>query len=270
MTGQRAARFAFLLAGVALAALVITVFLWVGAAQAPEPPFQPVLHQECGQPVALRAEDYNLWGSTRHDIELARLDFCDPVRVLRADGRLEVWFWLEVAVTGQVFPYAGWGFPWQDVATPFPADDREPRNPWWEPRSSLRAVPNELGYTGGDGVVCPLAEAQQRGLDLFFYREGGFQLPVGVTHRGWVCLYFDNGQSVPDAFTVTVRPERARITQWVDKLLVATDRGLHDVPAMPFIEAHDLCAHARQTHPATVRPGERCDDSPEPDTPCCQ
>lgn len=249
----------FLLAGIALAALIVQGFLWYGAAQAPEAPFLPVLHQACGEPVSLRAEDYNLWGSTRHDIELARLDFCDPVRVRRDDGRLEVWFWLEVTVTGQVFPYAGWGYPWDDVETPFPADIREPRNPWWEPRTSVRGLSNDGEYLGGEGYTCPVNDTRYRGLDLFFAPDQGFQLPVGATHSGWVCLYFDGGSSLPDAFTVSVRPERARITQWVDKLFVVQDAGLYDVPAMPFIEAYAFCDYARRAHPDTIRPGEACD-----------
>lgn len=253
-------RLTFLLAGVALATALITGFLLYGAAQAPEARFVPAVHRECGQPVVLRAEDYNRWGGTRGDgVALARIDFCDPVFVIRSDDRREVWFWMSVEITGQVFPYAGWGYPWADVETPFPGDFREPRNPWWAPRTALRAVSNQTGYTGGDGAVCPHLDMASRGLDLFFYREKGFQLPVGATHSGWVCLYFDNGRSVPDAFTVNVQPDRARITQWVDRLYVVRDDGLHDVPPMPAIDDGALCDHARRTHPDTVQAGGACD-----------
>lgn len=248
-------RLTFLLGGLALAALVANAFLWYGAAQAPDVPFLPVQHRACGQPVSLRAEDYNLWGESRRgdDIELALLDFCDPVRVLREDGKKELWFWMSVETTGQVFPYVGWGYPWSDVETPFPADDREPRNPWWAPRTGIRAYPAELGYAGGDGYACPHNEVEARGVDLFFYREEGFQLPVGARHAGWVCLYFDDGNSLPDALTVTVRPDRARITQWVDRFYVVQNAINYDEAAIPAISGHQLCDYARRTHPDSVQ-----------------
>jgi hypothetical protein len=260
MIRKHLVQFSFLLAGIALAAIIITGFLWYGAGQEPAPPFQPAHHQTCGEPVALRTEDYNRWGSTRGDgIEVARLDFCDPVRAMREDGQQEVWFWLSVEITGQVYPYAGWGYPWQDVETPFPADDREPRNPWWAPHSSIRAVANELGYTGGDGFPCPLDQATARGLDLFFYRDSGFQLPVGTTHSGWVCIYFDNGHSLPDSLTLAIQPDRARVTQWVDKLFVVRDQELYGIPAMPVATEDALCDFARRTHPDSIQPGGGCD-----------
>jgi len=253
-------RLTFLLAGVALATAIITGFLLYGAAQTPEGRFAPAVHRACGEPVTLRAEDYNRWGGTRGDgIALARIDFCDPVSVIRSDDRREVWFWMSVEVTGQVFPYAGWGYPWADVDTPFPGDFREPRNPWWAPRTALRAVPNQSFYTGGDGAVCPHLDMAGRGIDLFFYREDGFQLPAGATHSGWVCLYFDNGNSVPDAFTVSVQPDRARITQWVDRPYAVRDDGLHDGPPMPTIDDAALCDYARRTHPDTIQAGGVCD-----------
>jgi hypothetical protein len=253
-------RFSFLLAGLALAALIANGFLWYGAAQAPHAPFLAAVHKQCGQPVALRAEDYDRWGSTRpgDDIELARLDFCDPVRLRRNDGRQEVWFWLEIEVTGQVFPYAGWGYPWQDVQTPFPADSREPRNPWWKPNSSLRGIPGGLNYTGGDGYPCPHSEAVARGVDLFFFREEGFQLPVGTHHSGWVCMYFDNGDSLPDAFIVSVQPDRARITQWVDRLYVVRNTGVSDQPAIPVVVEGAWCDFVRQARPASIHADGPC------------
>jgi hypothetical protein len=253
-------RTTFLLAGITLAALIANGFLWYAAGKAPQPPLRVVQHRACGQPVMLRGEDYVRWGSTRgQGVDLALLDFCDPVRVRWSGGQQEVWFWLEATVTGQVFPYAGWGYPWQDVETPFPGDNREPRNPWWAPLASLRAVSNQIGYAGGDGLVCPFKETNGRGLNLFFYREEGFQLPVGTTHSGWVCVYFDNRNSLPNAFTVNILPDRARITQWVDKLIVVRDEGLYDEPAIPAIPYDQLCDFARRTHPDTIRPGGACD-----------
>ncbi|NDJ79384.1 MAG: hypothetical protein GYB65_24300 [Chloroflexi bacterium] len=253
-------RFSFLLAGIALAGLIIQGFLWYGAAQAPNAPFVPNIHQACGEPVALRAEDYNRWGGTRpgDDMEVARVDFCDPALLLRADGGYEVWVWMAVEVTGQVFPYAGWGFPWSDVETPFPADRREARNPWWSMRSGLTAIPNGPPYQAGDGFHCPHNEARQRGVDLFYFRDEGFQLPVGTTHSGWVCLYFDNYQTVPDAFTLSIQPDRARITQWVDKLLVVRDTGWYPPPALPAVGESDWCDYLARTQPGTLRAGEVC------------
>jgi hypothetical protein len=255
------ARLTFLLAGIALALLIANGFLWYGAAQSPDAPFVPVLHERCGEPVVLRAETYNRLGGTRpgDDIEIARIDFCDPVRLVREDGVEEVWFWLEVESTGQTFPLTGWGYPWSDVERPFPNDAREPRNPWWNPRNSIRAVPTTLDYLGGDGYACALPEIVDRGVDLFFAREEGFQLPVGSRHAGWVCLYFIPDFGLPEAFTVTLQPDRARITQWVDKLFVVRDSGLYDVPAMPVIQAARFCDFARRTHPASIRAGEVCE-----------
>jgi hypothetical protein len=254
-------RFSFLLAGVALAVVIAELFLWYGARQAPDPVFLPAVHVSCGQPVSLRVEDYELWGGTRwgDDLELARIDFCDAVQVVANDGQREVWFWLEVEVVNQVFPYAGWGFYWVDVNTPFPADDREPRNPWWSARNALRGYPNEIGYTGGQGVLCPHQDTTAWGLDLFFYDQEGFQLPVGMKHAGWVCMYFDLGQSIPDAFTVTVRPDRARITQWVDKLFVTQNDGRYPAAPLSLIYENELCFFAQTARPESVRPGELCD-----------
>jgi len=253
-------RTTFFLAGIALAALIANGFLWYGAGQAPLPPLKAVQHHTCGEPVMLRAEDYTRWGSTRtQGLDLALLDFCDSVRVVSSANEQEVWFWLQAKVVGQVFPYAGWGYPWQDVETPFPGDNLEPRNPWWAPLPSLHAISNQLGYPGGDGYVCPFKETNTRGLNLFFYREEGFQLPVGTTHSGWVCIYFDNWKSLPDAFTVSIQPDLARITQWVDKLFVVRDQGLYDEPAMTMIPYDSLCDFARRTHPDTIRPGGVCD-----------
>jgi hypothetical protein len=253
-------RTTFLLAGIALAALIASGFMWYGAGHASKPPFQPSRHRVCDQPVPLRAEDYNRWGSTREEgLELAQLDFCDPVRVEWRDGRQEVWFWFEIKVTGQVFPYAGWGYPWNDVETPFPADNREPRNPWWTPRNGLHIRANQIGYTGGDGAVCPLNETLKRGLNLFFYRDEGFQLPVGTTYAGWVCVYFDGWNSLPDAFTLTVLPERARIVQWVDKLFVLGHPENYDEPELSTISEDTFCAYARATHPDSIQAGGACD-----------
>ncbi|MBN1681228.1 MAG: hypothetical protein JW966_13155 [Anaerolineae bacterium] len=263
MNRQRVFRLTFILAGIALASLIINVFLWYGASRPNDPPFLPVSHRRCGEPVALRAEDYNWLGGSRpgDDMEIARLDFCDPVRVKRRDGTERVWFWLEVEATGQVFPYAGWGFPWVDAVTPFPADFRESRNPWWTPRTAIRAVPNQLGYPGADGGSCPQDETLARGVDLFFYREEGFQLPVGMTHSGWVCLYFDPAYGLPDAFTVTISPDRARITQWVDRLYVIRDSPTAPGPPIPDIPERTFCDFVRETHPDSIRAGEACDTS---------
>jgi len=253
-------RLSFLLAGTALAVLIINGFLWYAAAQAPDPPYRPVQHRTCGQPVTMLAEDYNRWGGTRGEgIELARLDFCNPALMTRDDGRLEVWFWLEVEVTGQVFPYTGWGYAWLDVETPFPADYREPRNPWWTSRTGLRVLPNELSYQGGEGYACPHPEVISRGLTLFFYNEAGFQLPVGTRHSGWVCVFFDSGNTVPDSFTVSIQPDRARIIQWVDRVFATRRTPDVDIAPIPTIREADLCEFARLSHPETIRPGEACD-----------
>ena len=248
-------RFSFLLAGIALSAAVGSGFMWYAAGQHGDPPYVPSHHKYCGEPVALRAEDYNLWGSTRSDsgVELALIDICDPVQVQRADGLKEVWFWMEVEVTGQVFPYAGWGYYWVDVETPFPADPREPRNPWWTPRTGLQVYPNELGYTGGRGYHCIHDQARARGLDLFFYLEDGFQLPVNTTHSGWVCVYFDGGRTLPNAFTVTVQPDRARIVQWVDKLITLGGYDVDEISIAPLVQENELCDYARFTHPETIQ-----------------
>ena len=254
-------RLPFLLVGVALAALGATAFLLYASAQGPQAPVLPAQHITCGEPVSLRVEDYSLLGGTRgeEDIELARLDFCDPVHVTRDDGSHEIWFWMSAEITEQMYPYASWGYPWVDVETPFPADFREPRDAWWQPRSTIRAIPAETTYLGGDGVACPVEATNARGLRTFFHREDGFQLPVGTTHSGWVCLYFDGGQSVPNAFTVTVRPDRARVTQWVDRFYVTTEDGSYSQPPIPSISGDALCAYATFFHPDTVQPDGPCE-----------
>lgn len=244
-------RITFLFAGAALAALVINGFLWLGAAQSPPTPYHAILHRACGEPVMMRAEDYNLLGGTRDDLDLARLDFCDPVRLVRDDGREELWFWLDVESIGQVYPYTSYGFAWNDIVTPFPADSREPRNAWWLPITSLSALGNDLGDRHGGGTACPLDEAQQRGVDLFFYREEGFQLPPGIHHSGWVCVTFET-LTLPDVFTVTIQPQRARLTQWVDKVFMVRQRAGYDEPPVPVIAQEDWCDFARRTHPASV------------------
>lgn len=265
MTQWIVPRLSFLLAGLALAVLLAAAFLIYSAAQRPVAPLLPVHHLTCGEPVTMRAENYNWLGGTRrdNDVELARLDFCDPVHVIREDGRHEIWFWMSVEITGQVFPYASWGYPWVDVETPFPADFRERRNPWWQPRTAIRALPAETTYLGGDGVACPVHETNARGLNTFFYREEGFQLPLGTTHSGWVCLYFDNGRSVPQAFTVIVQPDRARITQWVDRFYVTDNAEVYGQPPIPTIREDALCAYARWFHPETIQPGGACDSPRE-------
>ena len=264
MTQWIVPRISFLLVGLALAALGATAFLIYASAQGPEAPILPIQHITCGEPVSLRVEDYNWLGGTRREgsIELARLDFCDPVHVNRADGSHEIWFWMSAEVVGQAYPYANWGYPWVDVETPFPADFREPRNAWWQPRSAIRALPVATTYLGGDGVTCPVEEANTRGLNTFFYREDGFQLPVGTTHSGWVCLYFDGGASIPEAFTVTIQPDRARVTQWVDRFYVTGENQPYEQPPIPSISEDALCAYARWVHPETVQPGGPCELQP--------
>ncbi|HEX3050799.1 MAG TPA: hypothetical protein VHP83_09115 [Aggregatilineaceae bacterium] len=249
-------RFSFLLAGLALAALLINGLMWYGADQPANVPYVPAHHTTCGQPVEMRAEDYDLWGSTRpgHDLPLALVDFCDPIQLTRADGQTEIWFWLSVEVVGQVFPLTGWGYPWVDMETPAAADYREPRNPWWNERASIRAIPDEIGYLGGDGYACPFEEMTQRGLDLFFYRPEGFQLPVGTRREGWVCIYFDGGRTLPSTLIVSIQPDRARITQWVDKFMVTSG----DPSAIPTLPEDQLCDFARRTHPATIQTSGVC------------
>lgn len=253
-------RFTFLLSGLVLAVIVANGFLMYGAAHPPTVITRAVQHERCGEPAIMRAEDYELLGSLRGDIEVARFDFCDPVQVLRRDGTLEFWVWMSIETTAPVFSLSGWGRPWVDVETPFPADSREPANPFWRARDSIRGIPGGFDYLGGEGLPCLHGEARRWGVDLLYFEEEGFQVPVGERHTGWLCLYFDNGNSIPPLFTLTTHPYRGRITQWVDKLFETRESGF-PAERVPLIQEETFCQHVAETHVTTIQPDGHCEQA---------
>lgn len=274
-------KLSFLLAGVFVAALIVGVFLLAGTLEPKYEPFGPNQHTTCGQPVTMRAEGYNLLGGTRYgrdaddpgdDIPLANVDLCDPFLEILPSGEERLWFWLEVEVIGQVFPYAAWGLPWEDVMRGNPADERNPIDPIWTPESVYGLAHHD--YTGSEwrgrrAEVC--SDWDESGLKQFFNSEHGFTVPVGTTQAGWVCLTFstpEHPHRMPEALSVTTSPRRARITRWVDALIwihVApdTEEGGHEIQAA--VQGREArCRYAEARRPGSILPGGACEISPGP------
>ena len=264
----------FVLAGLFLAAVILGVILLVGIFTPKYAPYGTNRHVACGEPAAMRAEGYNLLGGTRYgrdaddpgnDVTLALLDFCTPMVQRFSGGEERLWFWFEVEVVGQVFPYTAWGLPWEDIARINPADDRNPVDPIWAPAAVWAvADPGHSSSTwaGRQAHVCP--DFDTSGLVQFFNATEGYTIPYGTTKAGWVCLTFSDNQyarPLPAAVIITSRPSRARLTRWVDDWeRVYADPGFEDqVEAPPVVTtAAELCAEAARLQPGSVLPDGPC------------
>jgi hypothetical protein len=267
-------KFSFILAGVFLAALILGVILLIGILSPKYDPFGANHHTTCGQPATLRAEGYNILGGTRYgrgpddpgdDFPLANLDFCDPFVEITAEGEERLWFWFEVDVIGQVFPYAAWGLPWEDLGRINPADDRNPIDPIWSPESvwGLSSASTDSAYWAGrQAHVCD--DWDRSGLVQFFNTRYGYTIPYGTTRAGWVCLTFDGDAQpipLPEKIVVTSRPQRARLTRWVDaEFRVRTEPGFEAPFALDTVESHaELCTYAEASRPGSLIPGGPCE-----------
>ncbi len=265
----------FFLGGIFLAALLLGLMLLIGILSPKYEPFGANRHTTCGEPAAMRAEGYNILGGTRYgrgpddsgdDFPLALLDFCDPIVEQRPDGDERLWFWFEVEVIGQVFPYAAWGLPWEDLARINPADSRNPIDPIWTPESiwgTSNASAGSAYWAGREAHVC--SDWDQSGITQFFNAQYGYSIPYGTTRAGWVCLTFSTEAGdldLPELLVVTSRPQRARLTRWVDaEFRVRTEPGLDAPIALDTVEtAAERCAYAEAQRPGSVIPGGPCQE----------
>jgi len=264
----------FLLAGLFLAALILGGILLIGILTPKYDPFGSNQHTTCGEPGAMRAEGYNLLGGTRYgrdaddtgdDFPLALLDFCTPIIEQRPDGEERLWFWLEIEVIGQVFPYAAWGLPWEDLGRLNPADERNPVDPIWTPNAVwgiADAAHSGSTWAGRQARVCD--DWDTSGLTQFFNTANGFTIPYGTTQAGWVCLtYSDENQTrpLPAAMVITTRPIRARLTRWGDAWIrIRPDPGYEDQVVVPPTASSpaELCAEAARLQPGSTLPDGPC------------
>lgn len=172
---------------------------------------------------------YNLLGGTRYgtepgdlgdDIELALVDICDPVVQVLPSGEERLWFWLEVTATGQPFEYYAWGVPDQDIYNPNANEWRDPVDPLWGYSAfEITSFATSSSYWSTErGELCPLGHDDLPGIRLFVDSEYGFRIPVGMTRAAWVCVRMGQGQPLPESTLVSIRPQLARITRWVDRL----------------------------------------------------
>lgn len=268
-------RLSFVLAGLLLAALIFGGILLAGILTPKYEPFAANRHTTCGQPVTMRAEGYNLLGGTRYgrdaddpgdDVPLANIDLCDPFVEVQPDGQERLWFWFSVEVIGQVFPYAAWGLPWEDLGRINPADERNPIDPIWTPESIWGVADARVGggyWAGRQATVCD--DWDRSGLLQFFNAERGFSIPYGTTRAGWVCLTFSNEERpipLPDTLVVTSHPRRARLTRWADALVrVRQEPGINAPFALPAVHTpQELCQHAAAVRPGSVVPGGPCQE----------
>lgn len=264
----------FFLSGIFLAALLLGLVLLIGILSPKYDPFSANHHTVCGEPVAIRAEGYNILGGTRYgrgpddpgdDYPLALLDFCDPFVEVTTDGEERLWFWFEVEVIGQVFPYAAWGLPWEDLARINPADNRNPIDPIWTPESVWGvsdAGPGSDYWAGRQAYVCN--DWDQSGIMQFFNAEYGYTIPYGTTRAGWICLTFSNDAgnlALPERMIVTSRPQRARLTRWADaQIRVRTEPGIDAPFALDSAETTaERCAIAETSRPGSLIPGGPCE-----------
>ncbi len=274
----------FLFAGLALAALLLATLLWLGSLRGAYTHFQPNVHQACGQPVSLRAEGYNLLGGTRYgsepgdpgdDVELALVDFCDAVVQVLAHGEERLWFWFRVQSTGQVFPYYAWGIPEEDIRNPNANEWRHPVDPLWgySAFTITRYATEDIYWDTRRGELCPLDRRDLPGINLFIDSEYGFRIPVGTTRAGWVCVRMGYGEPLPDSVLVSIRPQLARITRWVDRrfdIVLESPATVAGQPVtarryqLPVLHTNqEMCDHALQTHPESITPGGGCRGSAE-------
>lgn len=266
----------FILAGVFLAALILGGILLVGILTPKYDPYFATRHITCGEPATMRAEGYNILGGTHYgrgpddpgdDIPLANVDLCDPFVEVQPDGGERLWFWFQVEVIGQVFPYAAWGLPWEDLGRLNPASDRNPIDPIWSPESvwgepdTRHAGPM---WAGQQAHTC--WNIDETGIVSFFSAEHGFTIPYGTTRSGWVCLTFsdaDHPRPLPNTVIVTTRPARARLTRWVDaEIRVHPDTGAEGASALPILRTpQDVCLLAEARRPGSIIPGGPCDQT---------
>ncbi len=271
------AKISFVLGGLVLAVLIVGLILLAGILTPKYDPIGVEHHTTCGEPKTMRAEGYNILGGTRYgrgpddigsDVPLANIDVCDPFVEVRDDGEERLWFWFQVEVIGQVFPYAAWGLPWEDLSRINPADSRNPTDPIWTPES-IWGVPDSAHagaiWAGREAHVCD--DWDSSGLEQFFNADRGYTIPYGTTRAGWVCLTFSdetNTRPLPDAMTVTSRPGRARLTRWVDAWIrIRADAGFEDQVELPDIVAGPagVCAHAEAVRPGSTLPDGPCNRS---------
>ncbi len=268
----------FALAGMGLAGALIAALLWLGSLRPPFNHFQATPHETCEQPVSLRAEGYNLLGGTRYgadpgdpgdDVELALIDICDPAIQLLPNGEERLWFWLEVQAVGQTFPYYAWGIPDEDLRDPNANEWRDPVDPLWNYRAFTVVSENSAGdyWDTGRGELCPLEPDEPPGIALFIDSVNDFRIPLGRARAAWVCVRMGFRERLPDVLQVSIRPELARLTRWVDKTF--TIRGQAAAPDSPSVIERgyqlpvlhtqtELCYHAEDTHPESILPGGGC------------
>lgn len=271
----------FLLAGAALAVMIVAALLWLGSVRDAYSHFKANVHETCGQPVALRAEGYNLLGGTRYgvdggdpgdDVTLAMVDICDPVIQVLASGEERLWFWLSVESTGQTFPYYTWGIPEEDIHDPNANEWRDPVDPLWAYTAFIVTAiaddPSATYWPTARGELCPPVPGETPGIALFIDSENGFRIPVGRTRSAWVCLRMGQGLPLPAELQLSIRPQLARLTRWVDRVFTIVEETPATAPAgevvqrgyaLPVVHTNqDVCYHAQDTHPGSILPGGGC------------
>ncbi len=260
----------FLLAGLALAAGLVAVVLWLGALQPAFTHFTSNVHTDCGAPVTMRAEGYNLLGGTRYgrdygdpgdDVDLALVDFCHAAVQRLPNGEERLWFWLDIQTVGKTFPYYTWGIPELDIENPNANDWRDPVDPLWAFNSIVitNYAADSTYWTTAYGQLCP-RDTSLPGIAIFFDSENAFRIPQGGRRTGWVCVRMSEGQPLPDTTMISLRPGLARLTRWVDKIFAvkgeaqdaATGALVQDYLLPTLSTAEDVCDMARHAHPESI------------------
>ena len=188
------------------------------------------------------------------------------ILMITPDGEQRLWFWFAVEVIGQVFPYAAWGLPWEDLGRINPADDRNPIDPIWTPESVWGTTDRGGYWAGRQAHVCE--DWDQSGLVQFFNAQYGYTIPYGTARSGWICLTFSTEEDdakvlipLPEVVVVTSRPQRARLTRWVDAAIRVRSGPDVEAPwALETVTTHGaLCQHAADHRPGSTVPGGPCE-----------
>jgi hypothetical protein len=271
----------FLLLGVGLAAGLLTAALWLGSLRHAYSHFSSNVHETCGTSVSLRAEGYNLLGGTRYgtepgdtgyDVELAQIDICDPVLQVLPNGEERLWFWLDVHSTGKTFPYYAWNVPERDIQNPNANEWRDPVDPLWGAFAFTvtNYVTDEVYWSTTRGEICPPIAGEVPGVALFVDSTFNFRIPEGQRRSAWMCVRMGPGQPLPDTLMLTIRPQLARLTRWVDRIFPIkgesrdADEVLRRGYQLPVLHTNeDICYHALDTHPDSILPDGGCPYSAE-------
>jgi len=159
--------------------------------------------------------------------------------------------------------------PERDIYNPNANEWRDPVDPLWGYSAfEISSYATSPGYwTTGRGELCPLGNDDLPGITLFVDSEYGFRIPVGRTRAAWVCVRMGQGLPLPESTLISIRPQLARITRWVDKLFEVKGERSVETPhpavtrgfLLPMVHTNtEVCVHAFDTHPESIIPQGGC------------